>query len=69
MLIRNGCLIRSIWVANRRQNGRPVPTGSITFKDVTAPTNARTMIASVIPRSAYGNTLPALMPIAATLEG
>ena len=32
------------------------------FKDVTAPTNVRTMIAVVMPRSAYGNTLPILMP-------
>ena len=35
---------------------------SVAFKDVTAPTNVRTMIASVLPRSGFGNTLPLLMP-------
>ena len=32
------------------------------FKHVTAPTNVRTMIASVLPRAGYGNSLPILMP-------
>ena len=35
---------------------------AIAFKDVTSPTNVRTMIAAVIPRSGVGNTLPILMP-------
>ena len=35
---------------------------AVAFKDVTAPTNVRTMIASIIPRSGVGNTLPLLMP-------
>ena len=35
---------------------------AVGFKDVTAPTNVRTMIASIIPRSGVGNTLPTLMP-------
>ena len=35
---------------------------SLAFKDVTAPTNMRTMIAAVLPRAALGNTLPALLP-------
>jgi hypothetical protein len=30
----------------------------IAFKDVTAPTNVRTMIAAAVPAAAYGNTLP-----------
>jgi hypothetical protein len=34
----------------------------VTFKDVTAPTNVRTMIAATLPLAALGNTLPALMP-------
>ena len=37
---------------------------TVAFKDVTAPTNVRTMIAAVVPRSAYGNTLPVLIPSA-----
>lgn len=32
------------------------------FKDVTAPTNMRTMIASMLPATGAGNTLPILLP-------
>ena len=35
---------------------------AVAFKDVTAPTNVRTMIAAIVPRSGVGNTLPLLMP-------
>ena len=35
---------------------------AVGFKDVTAPTNVRTMIAAIVPRSGVGNTLPLLMP-------
>ncbi len=35
---------------------------AVAFKDVTAPTNVRTAIASLVPRSGFGNTLPLLMP-------
>ena len=35
---------------------------TIAFKDVTAPTNVRTMIAALVPATAYGNTLPVLWP-------
>lgn len=35
-------------------------TWTVAFKDVTAPTNMRTMIAAMVPRAAYGNTLPVL---------
>ena len=41
---------------------------AIGFKDVTAPTNVRTMIAMLVPRSAFGNTLPLLFPDATTGE-
>lgn len=34
---------------------------TISFKDVTAPTNVRTMIASLIPFSGVGNTLPLIL--------
>jgi hypothetical protein len=33
---------------------------ALTFKDVTAPTNVRTMIAAIVPRAGFGNTLPML---------
>jgi hypothetical protein len=32
------------------------------FKDVTAPTNMRSMIAAILPLAGLGNTLPALLP-------
>ena len=35
---------------------------AVAFKDVTAPTNVRTMIAALIPALAYGNTIPVLVP-------
>ena len=35
---------------------------AIGFKDVTAPTNIRTMIGSIVPARAFGNTLPVLVP-------
>ena len=41
---------------------------AVGFKDVTAPTKVRTMIASIVPFSAYGNTLPLLMPDAGDLS-
>ena len=34
----------------------------LAFKDVTAPTNIRSMIAAIAPRSGVGNTLPLLIP-------
>jgi hypothetical protein len=34
----------------------------LAFKDVTAPTNMRTMIAALVPPVAAGNTLPLLVP-------
>ena len=36
---------------------------AIAFKHVTAPTNVRTMIACVVPRAGFGNSLPILLPI------
>jgi hypothetical protein len=35
---------------------------ALAFKDVTAPTNMRTMIAALVPASGFGNTLPVLLP-------
>ncbi len=38
------------------------PEWSLGFKDVTAPTNMRTMIAACLPLAGFGNTLPILRP-------
>jgi hypothetical protein len=48
------------WVA---QAGLNLPNGDwfVGFKDVTAPTNARSMIAAAVPRSGFGNTLPIIL--------
>ena len=35
---------------------------ALAFKDVTAPTNMRTMIAALLPAAGFGNTLPLLLP-------
>ena len=40
----------------------PLPAWLLAFKDVTAPTNFRSMIAALIPGSGAGNTLPILLP-------
>ena len=48
------------WVEDTR-----IPAGLrwfVGWKDVTAPTNARTIIGAVVPRSGAGNTFPVLLP-------
>ena len=52
------------WVGDCEVDWSAGLSWAIAFKDVTAPTNVRTMIAAVVPRSACGNTLPVLMPTA-----
>jgi hypothetical protein len=32
------------------------------FRDITSPTNARTIIAAIVPKAAFGNKLPLLLP-------
>lgn len=48
------------WPKNAR--GKPSLGWAIGFKDVTAPTNFRTMIAAAVPFAGFGNTLPLLLP-------
>jgi hypothetical protein len=48
-----------------REAALPVNCGveyCLVFKDVTAPTNVRTMIAAIVPYAGYGNTLAMLWP-------
>ena len=42
--------------------GWPGPTWVLGFKDVTATTNVRTLIAALLPAVGFGNTLPILKP-------
>ena len=50
------------WVDEKRIEWPEGLDWAVGFKDVTAPTNVRTMIAAIVPRSGVGNTLPLLMP-------
>ncbi len=36
---------------------------ALAFKHITSPTNARTMIACIVPRAGFGNSLPILLPV------
>ncbi len=41
---------------------------TLAFKHVTAPTNIRTMIACIVPRAGFGNSLPVFLPTHKTSE-
>jgi len=49
------------WVRRDAIESYELPSAVLAFKDVTAPTNVRTMIAAMVPATAFGNTLPALL--------
>ena len=49
------------WVRSDRLRGNPWEW-ALGFKEITAPTNMRTMIAAVMPGVAFGNKLPLLVP-------
>jgi hypothetical protein len=53
------------WVSAGRVNKFAIPAVVIGFKDVTSPTNERSMIASFLPRGGYGNTIPILFGVGA----
>ncbi len=50
------------WVSENEGEWPDSLEWTLGFKHVTAPTNVRTMIASVLPRAGFGNSLPILMP-------
>ena len=56
------------WVGEVESDWPPGLGWTVAFKDVTAPTNGRTVIAAVVPRTACGNTLPVLMPSNDTMD-
>ena len=41
----------------------------LAFKDITASTNVRTMIAAFVPQAGYGHTLPVLVPSDSSFDG
>ena len=50
------------WVPKSEVEWPPHLGWAVGFKDVTAPTNVRTMIAAVVPFGGAGNTLPLVFP-------
>ena len=50
------------WVSAADVSLPPGLSAVLAFKDVTAPTNVRTMIAALVPMVGAGNTLPLLLP-------
>ena len=50
------------WVAEKDFQWTEGLGWALAFKDVTSPTNVRTVIASIVPRAGAGHTLPLLMP-------
>lgn len=52
------------WIDQAELAGR-WPEGlewAVAFRDITSPTNARTVIACIVPLAGFGNTLPLLLP-------
>lgn len=56
------------WVSTADIESFKCPPYALGFKDVTAPTNARTMIAAAVPYAGFGNTLPALLPASSVAD-
>jgi hypothetical protein len=50
------------WVAQANCDFTQVQSWVLTFKEITSPTNARTMIAAACPAYAFGNKVPILTP-------
>ena len=60
--------IPQFWVSEQDIQWPDELSWAVAFKDVTSPTNVRTVIASIIPRVGAGHTLPLLMPEADDLR-
>ncbi len=50
------------WISRANIHNIPGLQWALGFKDITAPTNVRTMIAALVPYYAFGNKLPLLLP-------
>ena len=48
------------WVERESTLAFAIPNTPVGFKEVTAPTNERSMIAAFLPQAGYGNTIPVL---------
>lgn len=50
------------WISKTQVQGKSNCFWHIGFKDVTAPTNMRTVIATIVPQAGFGNTLALILP-------
>lgn len=58
------------WVEETDLNGWPTDlTWAVAFRDIARPTDARTVIAAAMPKAAFGNKAPLLLPDAAGTPG
>ena len=56
------------WVSRKESTFTETHGWSLAFKDITASTNVRTMIAAVVPQVGCGHTLPVLIPAGAEFD-
>ena len=56
------------WVSRKASTFTETHGWSLAFKDITASTNVRTMIAAVVPQVGCGHTLPVLIPAGAEFD-
>jgi hypothetical protein len=50
------------WVMKSKVDAIYLGDWAVGFKEITSPTNERSMIACVVPRAAFGNKIPLLLP-------
>ena len=50
------------WIKSEQVSQFSIPNTVVGFKEITSPTNERTMIAAFLPQAGYGNTIPILYP-------
>jgi hypothetical protein len=51
------------WIPEKEVRAPPELNAILAFKDITSPTNTRSMIAAMLPHAASGHTLPLLLPV------
>ena len=51
------------WVVDSALNWPWSPDWAVGFKEITSPTNRRTMISCLFPKATFGNKLPLLLPV------
>ena len=57
------------WINQRERSASDCFEWMVSFKDITASTNVRTMIAAIVPRVGCGHKLPVLLPHEGSFDG